>query len=147
MFSLLKFLEYAIQGIEFYLILDEDYSTQRQKLHDVISRLPSEELRRDILRMSFEDLFTNPQGREIVKEMVNVMVGLGVSGKTSVEAVTETLRVRCPAFCSGDDVIVYRVLPLPQTELIVGDRHVATCKGGTGRWRKDGFAHGMSVII
>ena len=147
MFSLLKFLEYAIQGIEFYLILDEDYSTQRQKLHDVISRLPSEELRRDILRMSFEDLFTNPQGREIVKEMVNVMVGLGVSGKTSVEAVTETLRVRCPAFCSGDDVIVYRVLPFPHIELMIGDWDVATCKGGTGRWRKDGFAHGMSVII
>ena len=109
MLSLLKFLEYAIQGIEFYLILDEDYSGQRQKLHDVVSRLPGEELRRDILKMTFEDLFTSAKGREIVKEMVNVMVGLGVSGKTSVEAVTETLRVRCPAFCSGDDVIVYRV--------------------------------------
>lgn len=110
MVSLVKFLEYAIQGIEFYLILDEDYSTQRQKLHDVVSRLPSEELRRDLLKMTFEELFTSSKGREIVKEMVNVMVGLGVSGKTSVEAVTETLRVRCPAFCSGDDVIVYRVL-------------------------------------
>jgi nuclear pore complex protein Nup155 len=112
MLSLVKFLEYAIQGIEFYLILDEDYSTQRQKLHNVVSRLPGEELRRDILKMSFEDLFTSSKGREIVKEMVNVMVGLGVSGKTSVEAVTETLRVRCPAFCSGDDVIVYRVMVL-----------------------------------
>jgi len=109
MLSLVKFLEYAIQGIEFYLILDEDYSTQRQKLNDVITRLPTQELRRDILKMTFEDLFTSPKGREIVKEMVNVMVGLGVSGKSSVEAVTETLRVRCPAFCSGDDVIVYRV--------------------------------------
>lgn len=109
MLSLLKFLEYAIQGIEFYLILDEDYSSTRQKLHDVISRLPGEELRREILKMTFEELFTTAKGREIVKEMVNVMVGLGVSGKTSVEAVTETLRVRCPAFCSGDDVIVYRV--------------------------------------
>jgi len=109
MLSLVKFLEYAIQGIEFYLILDEDYSTQRQKLNDVITRLPTEELRRDILKMTFEDLFTSSKGREIVKEMVNVMVGLGVSGKSSVEAVTETLRVRCPAFCSGDDVIVYRV--------------------------------------
>ena len=109
MLSLVKFLQYAIQGIEFYLILDEDYSSQRQKLHDVISRLPTEEFRRDLLRMTFEDLFTTAKGREIVKEMVNVMVGLGVSGKTSVEAVTETLRVRCPAFCSGDDVIVYRV--------------------------------------
>jgi nuclear pore complex protein Nup155 len=110
MLSLVKFLTYAMQGIEFFLILDEDYSTTRQKLHDVISRLPSEELRRDVLKMTFEELFTRPRGREIVKEMVNVMVGLGVSGKTSVEAVTETLRVRCPAFCSGDDVIVYRVL-------------------------------------
>jgi nuclear pore complex protein Nup155 len=109
MLSLVKFLEYSIQGIEFYLILDEDYSTARQKLHDVVSRLPGEELRRDILRITFEDLFTSAKGREIVKEMVNVMVGLGVSGKTSVEAVTETLRSRCPAFCSGDDVIVYRV--------------------------------------
>lgn len=111
MLCLVKFLEYAIQGIEFYLILDDDYSGQRQKLHDVVSRLPGDELRRDILGMKFEDLFTAGKGREIVKEMVNVMVGLGVSGKTSVEAVTETLRVRCPAFCSGDDVIVYRVFP------------------------------------
>ena len=111
MLCLVKFLEYAIQGIEFYLILDDDYSGQRQKLHDVVSRLPGDELRRDILGMKFEDLFTAAKGREIVKEMVNVMVGLGVSGKTSVEAVTETLRVRCPAFCSGDDVIVYRVFP------------------------------------
>jgi nuclear pore complex protein Nup155 len=111
MLCLLKFLEYAIQGIEFYLILDDDYSTQRQKLHDVVSRLPGDELRQQILKMTFEDLFTVAKGREIVKEMVNVMVGLGVSGKTSVEAVTETLRVRCPAFCSGDDVIVYRVFP------------------------------------
>jgi nuclear pore complex protein Nup155 len=109
MLSIVKFLEYAIQGIEFYLILDEDYSGQRQKLHDVVSRLPDEELRRDLLKMTFEDLFTMAKGREIVKEMVNVLVSLGVSGKTSVEAVTETLRVRCPAFCSGDDVIVYRV--------------------------------------
>ena len=109
MLSLVKFLEYAIQGVEFYLILDEDYSGPRQKLHEVISRLPGEDLRRDILRMTFEDLFTTPKGREIVKEMVNVMVGLGVSGKTSVEAVTETLRIRCPLFCSDDDVIVYRV--------------------------------------
>jgi hypothetical protein len=30
---------------------------------------------------------------------------------------------------------------------MIGDWDVATCKGGTGRWRKDGFAHGMSVII
>lgn len=112
MLSLVKFLEYAIQGIEFYLILDEDYSGQRQKLHDVISRLPGEEIRRDILKMTFQELFTTVKGREIVKEMVNVMVGLGVSGKTSVEAVTETLRVRCPAFCSSDDVIIYRVAPL-----------------------------------
>ena len=112
MLSLVKILEYAIQGIEFYLILDEDYSSQRQKLHDVVSRLRGEELRRDILRMTFEDLFTTLKGREIVKEMVNVMVGLGVSGKTSVEAVTKTLRGRCPAFCSGDDVIVYRVFLL-----------------------------------
>jgi len=109
MLSIVKFLNYAIQGIEFFLILDEDYSTTRQKLNDVISRLPSEELRRDILKMTFEELFTTAKGREIVKEMVNVMVGLGVSGKTSVEVVTEILRVRCPAFCSGDDVIVYRV--------------------------------------
>ena len=98
MLSLVKFLEYAIQGIEFYLILDEDYSSQRQKLHDVISRLPGEELRRDILRMAFEDLFTTAKGREIVKEMVNVMVGLGVSGKTSVEAVTENTQSSMSCF-------------------------------------------------
>jgi nuclear pore complex protein Nup155 len=75
--------------------------------------------------MNFEDLFTSAKGREIVKEMVNVMVGLGVSGITSVEAVTETLRVRCPAFCSGDDVIVYRVMSFIVL-LIVGDWNVAT---------------------
>ena len=146
MLSLVKFLEYAIQGIEFYLILDEDYSSQRQKLHDVVSRLPGEELRRDILRMTFEDLFTTPKGREIVKEMVNVMVGLGVSGKTSVEAVTETLRVRCPAFCSGDDVIVYRVHSL-FVLADVGDWDVASGKGGCGRRRTNGVAYGMSFVI
>lgn len=132
MLSLVKFLEYAIQGIEFYLILDEDYSTQRQKLHDVVTRLPSEELRRDLLKMTFEELFTTSKGREIVKEMVNVMVGLGVSGKTSVEAVTETLRIRCPAFCSGDDVIVYRV----RTSFFVTDLGywlIAPRQGGRGR--------------
>jgi nuclear pore complex protein Nup155 len=126
MLSLVKFLEYAIQGIEFYLILDEDYSSTRQKLHDVISRLPGDELRRDILKLTFEELFTTPKGREIVKEMVNVMVGLGVSGKTSVEAVTETLRVRCPAFCSGDDVIVYRVCSF-YCGLRIGYWYVETC--------------------
>ena len=146
MLSLVKFLEYAIQGIEFYLILDEDYSSQRQKLHDVVSRLPGEELRRDILRMTFEDLFTTPKGREIVKEMVNVMVGLGVSGKTSVEAVTETLRVRCPAFCSGDDVIVYRV----HSRFVLADEgnwDVASGKGGCGRRGTNGVAYGMSFVI
>jgi nuclear pore complex protein Nup155 len=131
MLSLVKFLEYAIQGIEFYLILDEDYATQRQKLNDVVTRLPGEELRRDIIRMTFEDLFTNAKGRELVKEMVNVMVGLGVSGKTSVEAVTETLRIRCPAFCSGDDVIVYRVSSPVRIDLTIGDRHATAGQGST----------------
>lgn len=132
MLSLVKFLDYAVQGIDFYLILDDDYSGQRQKLHNVVSRLPGEDLRRDLLKMTFEDLFTSPKGRELVKEMVNVMVGLGVSGKTSVEAVTETLRVRCPAFCSDDDVIVYRVSGLI-IFLTIGDWHATSSQGSARR--------------
>jgi nuclear pore complex protein Nup155 len=147
MLSLVKFLEYSIQGIEFYLILDEDYSSKREKLHDVISRLPSEDLRRDLLKMTFADLFTSPKGRETVKEMVNVMVGLGVSGKTSVEAVTETLRVRCPAFCSGDDVIVYRVPPHDLPSANEGNRYVRQGERSEGGRRTSGPAHGMSCIV
>ena len=61
-----------------------------------------------VMNLNFENLVVTSMGREIGKQLITVLVAKQVQSQVSVDVLSESLRERCPSFCSPDDVLLYK---------------------------------------
>ena len=103
--ALVKFVANTIEGLSFVLVLFEE------RVVDIVPLLP-EASRPLFLKMTFEDLFSNPRGHELAKELVKAIVNRNIAKGSNVETVADALRRRCGNFCSADDVVIFKAQEL-----------------------------------
>ena len=99
--SLVKFTSDTIEGLSFILVLFEE------KVAEIVPLLP-EASRPEMLRLTFEELFTTRKGYEMAKELVKAIVNRNIAKGSNVETVAEALRRKCGSFCSSDDVVIFK---------------------------------------
>lgn len=61
---------------------------------------------------TFETLVSTKYGRDIGKVVVNALVDKQISEKIEVSGISRLLRLKCPSFCSMDDVSLYKGMEL-----------------------------------
>lgn len=99
--SLVKFTSDTIEGLSFILVLFDE------KVADLIPLLP-EASRPEMLKLTFEELFTSKKGYELAKELVKAIVNRNIAKGSNVETIAEALRRKCGSFCSSDDVVIFK---------------------------------------
>ncbi|KIX02634.1 uncharacterized protein Z518_08576 [Rhinocladiella mackenziei CBS 650.93] len=99
--SLVKFTSDTIEGLSFILVLFEE------KVAEILPLLP-EASRPQMLKLTFEELFTTKKGYELAKELVKAIVNRNIAKGSNVETVAEALRRKCGSFCSADDVVIFK---------------------------------------
>lgn len=105
MYSLLTFLQRTIEAISFLQLL---FERDGNYLTNILTSL-SEESQSQILQMSIKDFVSKPLGAERAKEIVNAIINYQISGQSGIDTITDTLRRRCGAFCSADDIVFFKV--------------------------------------
>jgi nuclear pore complex protein Nup155 len=73
----------------------------------LIPLLP-EASRPELLKLTFEELFTTKKGYELAKELVKAIVNRNIAKGSNVETIAEALRRKCGSFCSPDDVVIFK---------------------------------------
>lgn len=99
--SLVKFTSDTIEGLSFILVLFEE------KVAEIVPLLP-EVSRAQMLKLTFEELFTTKKGYDLAKELVKAIVNRNIAKGSNVETVAEALRRKCGSFCSPDDVVIFK---------------------------------------
>jgi nuclear pore complex protein Nup155 len=90
-----------VEGISFVLVLFEE------RLEDVLVLLDANS-QAMVRRMTFQDLFSVKEGRDLAKALVKAIVSRNIAKGANVESVAEALRRKCGSFCSADDVMIFR---------------------------------------
>lgn len=93
----------CIEGISFILLLI-DYQISE------ILTLCDQNLQEQILNLTYKDLLTNNNGKEIARNVVNELINQQISKQISIDAISEILQQRCGTFCSADDVLLYKAI-------------------------------------
>ncbi len=91
----------TIEGLSFILVLFEE------RVAEIIPLLP-EASRPEMIRLTFEELFTTKKGYDLAKELVKAIVNRNIAKGSNVETVAEALRRKCGSFCSADDVVIFK---------------------------------------
>ncbi|EEP77581.1 conserved hypothetical protein [Uncinocarpus reesii 1704] len=99
--SLVQLTSHTIEGISFILVLFDE------RVEDTVALLP-EGPKSKFLTLTFEQLFSSPQGHEVARELVKAIVNRNITKGSNVETVAEALRRRCGSFCSAEDVIIFK---------------------------------------
>ncbi|EXJ58014.1 hypothetical protein A1O7_05437 [Cladophialophora yegresii CBS 114405] len=99
--AMVKFTSDTIEGISFVLVLFEE------RVAEIVPLLP-EASRPEMLKLTFEELFTTKKGYELAKELVKAIVNRNIAKGSNVETVAEALRRKCGSFCSSDDVVIFK---------------------------------------
>jgi len=99
--SLVVLIENMIEGIAFVQVLFDEQIAE-------IMKILSNEIQQQVLRLTYEGLFTTISGKDLAKELVKAIVSRNIANGSNVETVAEALRRRCGSFCSADDVIVFK---------------------------------------
>lgn len=60
--------------------------------------------------MSYADLLTSTEGRNIARSLVSAIINLQIGQNQSVDAISDILQQRCGSFCSSDDVLLYKAI-------------------------------------
>lgn len=122
--ALRQLLTQSVEAISFILLLI-DY-----QISDIIA-MCDDETQKALLTLSYQDLLTKKQGKDIARTLVsaviNQQIGRQLSVSTAVvefmgrklissaylaeqvDAISDTLQQRCGSFCSADDVLLYKV--------------------------------------
>lgn len=103
--SLVVLIDDMIEGIAFVQVLFDEQIAE-------IMRILSKETQQQVLRLTYEGLFTTVIGKDLAKELVKAIVNRNIANGSNVETVAEALRRRCGSFCSADDVIVFKAQEL-----------------------------------
>lgn len=90
-----------IEGISFALVLFDE------RIEEIVLSL-SNETRRQLRNLTYEDLFSTASGKDLAKELVKAIVNRNIASGSNVETIAEALRRRCGNFCSADDVIIFK---------------------------------------
>ncbi|KAJ9609842.1 hypothetical protein H2200_006171 [Cladophialophora chaetospira] len=99
--SMVKFTSDTIEGLSFILVLFEE------RVAEIVPLLP-EASRPEMLKLTFEELFTSRKGYDLAKELVKAIVNRNIAKGSNVETVAEALRRKCGSFCSADDVVIFK---------------------------------------
>ncbi|WEW59573.1 hypothetical protein PRK78_005047 [Emydomyces testavorans] len=103
--SLVQLISHTIEGISFILVLLDE------RVDDIVTLLP-EASKSKFLSLTFEQLFSSPQGHDVAKELVKAIVNRNIAKGSNVETVAESLRRRCGSFCSAEDVLIFKAQEL-----------------------------------
>lgn len=101
LYSLVQLISHTIEGISFILVLCDE------RLEDIVALLP-EDSKTKFLNLTYEQLFSSSEGRDIAKELVKAIVNRNIAKGSNVETVAESLRRRCGSFCSAEDVMIFK---------------------------------------
>ncbi|KAF8328804.1 Non-repetitive/WGA-negative nucleoporin C-terminal-domain-containing protein [Cantharellus anzutake] len=101
--SLRELLGITIEAINFILLLI-DY-----KLPDTIA-LCEPPLQQKLYSMTWEDLLTTKEGRDVGKGLVTALINQQIGQQISIDTISDVLQSRCPNFCSTDDVMTYKAV-------------------------------------
>lgn len=99
--ALQKLMEGIAEGISFVLMLFDE------RVSDIFVRLDPQ-TQTQFRDLTFEQLFSQPGGRELAKILVKAIVNRNIESGANVETVAEALRRRCGSFCSPDDVVIFK---------------------------------------
>lgn len=103
--SLLVLIGDMIEGIAFVQVLFDEQITE-------VMKLLSNEVRQQVLSLTYEGLFCTVKGKDLAKELVKAIVNRNIANGSNVETVAEALRRRCGSFCSADDVVIFKAQEL-----------------------------------
>lgn len=99
--SMVQLIRNIIEGISFVLVLFDE------RVDEVIMSLP-EASRVKVKQLTFEQLFSSPDARDLAKELVKAIVNRNIASGSNVDTVADALRRRCGSFCSADDVVIFK---------------------------------------
>ncbi|KAF2805502.1 nucleoporin-domain-containing protein [Mytilinidion resinicola] len=99
--SLVQLLRSVIEGISFVQVLFDE------RVDEIILSL-NDTSRQRARELTFVGLFTDPDGKELAKELVKAIVNRNIAKGSNVETISEALRRRCGSFCSAEDVVIFK---------------------------------------
>ncbi|KAF2153282.1 putative non-repetitive nucleoporin [Myriangium duriaei CBS 260.36] len=99
--SMVQLIANIIEGIAFVLVLFDE------KVNEIILSLP-EQSRQRVKQLTFEQLFSASDARDLAKELVKAIVNRNIASGSNVDTVADALRRRCGSFCSADDVVIFK---------------------------------------
>lgn len=99
--ALQRLMEGISEGISFVLMLFDE------RVSDIFVRLDGA-TQTQFRELTYEQLFSQPAGRELAKVLVKAIVNRNIESGANVETVAEALRRRCGSFCSPDDVVIFK---------------------------------------
>ncbi|KAJ7596975.1 nucleoporin [Mycena floridula] len=99
--ELLSLLARTIEALSFVLLLN-DY-----RLPELITQCDPQ-VQNLITSLTYEDLITSQTGMSVSRALVNVIIDQQIGQQISVDTISEVLQHRCGAFCSTDDVMLYK---------------------------------------
>ncbi|KAK9465353.1 Nup133 N terminal like-domain-containing protein [Lipomyces arxii] len=82
-----------------------------KRLNECMTNLQPESIVR-ISKLTFQDLFTTPEGTELAKELVSAMVNQYIASGSSVDSIVDVLRKQSSIFCSADDILLFHSMEL-----------------------------------
>ncbi|PHH91198.1 hypothetical protein CDD83_1384 [Cordyceps sp. RAO-2017] len=99
--ALQKLMECISEGISFVLMMFDE------RVADIFTRL-DDAARQQLRDLTYEKLFSQPDGRDLAKLLVKAIVNRNIESGSNVETVADALRRRCGSFCSPDDVVIFK---------------------------------------
>lgn len=99
--ALQRLMEGIAEGISFVLMLFDE------RVADIFVRLDAP-TQNQFRELTYEQLFSQPNGRDLAKVLVKAIVNRNIESGANVETVAEALRRRCGSFCSPDDVVIFK---------------------------------------
>ncbi|PNS16212.1 hypothetical protein CAC42_6319 [Sphaceloma murrayae] len=103
--SMVQLVSSIIEGIAFVLVLFDE------RVDEIVMSLP-EQSRTKVKQLTFEQLFSSSEARDLAKELVKAIVNRNIASGANVDTVADALRRRCGSFCSADDVIIFKAQEL-----------------------------------
>ncbi|TKX18355.1 putative nucleoporin NUP170 [Elsinoe australis] len=103
--SMVQLVSSIIEGIAFVLVLFDE------RVDEIIMSLP-EQSRNRVRDLTFEQLFSTAEARDLAKELVKAIVNRNIASGANVDTVADALRRRCGSFCSADDVVIFKAQEL-----------------------------------
>ncbi|KAL7627249.1 hypothetical protein AAE478_001438 [Parahypoxylon ruwenzoriense] len=89
------------EGISFVTTLFEE------RVADIYRSL-DDTTRQQLRNLTYEQLFSLPEGKELAKMLVKAIVNRNIENGSNVETVADALRRKCGSFCSPDDVVIFK---------------------------------------